>query len=658
MRIFLIRFLMILFLLCTPLFYTTVHAADAINTPESYQSGLMQQGKIRNCLKPVSESHTRTGATATDQIHLTGTCGSPTGCACQVCWGLNTAVANFEEFDSCTGVADKIVASVRNLINWAKNGKDPDAVKRDRAVHCSHGKNDLKNPTLANIKPGCRPCTIIQNNSGTTQAKAGSAESNVLGTTNDSVLAQGNVDILVQEDTYRHTPYDFASIGDGITVASDTGTGGTEVGDDSSLKQASLDFFTQTSQVTGNNKSCSTFSWDPYGRVFDAVSLEPISDVEVTLLDATTKKPYPQSYFPNNDVTGEDGLYNIQVEKEGRFIIAVNPASQHELVVNPTIHSNWSKIYSDLYVPDKTFDEKYGEPTHFDIALMPKGEPYHGAVAEPVIGTTKTQNMGNTVVYMGRVSFPYASVCLVDTGTAKQVGACVNADNAGQFVLSIDKNSVPQTRTTLSVTKVDLTKLTATGPLALIHERSSAAADVDKPQVVTFEPILSYVEGYAYRPDGSAISNARVVVTLAMNDEPFLTTQADTNGFFSIPTNKLPYVEYYFTYVDPVTKGATTRSASKFAADNKSYLEEEGINLMAGTIKGKPVSRTTTTHKTSRPAPHIQSDPVLSTPIPTGSTLGVSPATQAIYILVGVILLLLVVAGGVLFYLKNNSTRT
>ena len=535
---------------------------------------LAAQGTVRTCLSAKVGTIPYEGPKYTRTINITlkGTCGSASGCQCVVCNGenANAAAAKKSNEEVCSRKEEE--QSCPNSVRAA--GKCDDKWSKRQVNSCKRLQGEIG--ATASVKAGCKPCNIV-------------SKKNVLGaTTGTNVLPPGPVDVEVRELAYIHTPYDFTAVGDlpAVTTGEDLGQGEAVVsGDDKSQKLGLVNFFSEVfnTSVEDLKTQCKSISWDPYGRVFDAQSLEPLAYSEVTLLDNLTKLPVEMKYNLNNDYTGNDGVFNILVEKEGEYQLTVDPLTNHQFIKNPTLSPNWSKIYSDLYSPGLSFFEKTGITTHHDVALQSKGEPYRDAVAEVVPGTLKSENFDKAIVYRGRETFPMAKVCLVEEGTGKIVDKCVNANNIGLFTLSIDKNKVPQKKLILKLKKVDLNdpnlyKNNQKVETLQINSLPSGAGIQD----YVFEPILSHIEGYAYDGKGMIMAKANVAVKLKMNDQIFYETTTDDSGFFTIYTNSLPYVEYYLEFTGK-DQEKITQTTSEFVKKNEAYIKNEKLDLMKAT---------------------------------------------------------------------------
>jgi len=590
--------------LLTP-FFSPVYAATGD------PADLMQQGKVRTCLKAAWNNESdQKGSKQLRAIHLTGRCEAPSGCDCLLNQMQNGAVAadrdgnldsefceetaKLDSPEKVQQLAQVLGISSSLMAKWAPKKEMTQAEKDERNKklrnRCQKAIREANDPVLAAVPVGVRKCNIVKNNI----ASRGSSNSNVLGLTADGKIPYGNVDIVIQEDTYKHAPISFTAVGSNDPVGSG-GTGKTDVakaGLHTTLKNALLGFLSNDTSVDvkGLAKDCAGISWDPYGRVFDSQTLEPIPDVIVELIDESTKQPVAMTFNLSYDVTGDDGLYNIQVEKEGIYSLTVDSLTTHTFVKNPKLHPNWKYIYSDLYYPGDIFTETQNVPTHHDIPLFLEGEPFRDAVAKIVPGTLKSEDMSGVIVYTGRTTFPMAQICLIHEKTGEKVGQCVNANNIGNFSIAMEKGDIPSSRLRVSAQKVDLTNpalFTNPSEVEVLHMNSLMLPEIQSPYY--FDPILSLVEGYAQDVGGKRIGDSVVQVRLKSNKQLFFETKADPLGFFAIYEPNLPTLEYYLEFADPKTGKRVTQSTSEFIDANKEYLETNNINLVTATKDNEPV---------------------------------------------------------------------
>jgi hypothetical protein len=548
-------------------------------TPSNNTNDLISQGKIRTCLKAefIGDRPHGDPPIQAAKYHLTGFCGSPSGCTCVWQQGVNWNIArvnggeceNFQK-NYCKGLTKEEIKERRS-----KGDKDA-----NKCVSCGHSNSDAINPILANLKPTMAPCNIIQDKTAKNNILL--AKNQVLGAS--TILPYGPVDVVVEQNTAKHTDSSFYAVGDLPSNSNISTEKEAPVGDAKTQQLGKITFKKEDFDSKDIETKCTTISWDPYGRVFDAQSLEPISDVEVTLIDASTNNPVLQKFEDNFDITGNDGVFNILVEKEGYYKLDIsNNLTNHQFISNPIVNSLWSKIYSDLYTKDKIFYEKPRIATHHDIPLVSSNGPYHGAIAVLIDYTLQSINLGENVVYTGRVSFPFAKVCLKNNYGA--IIKCNNADNIGKFSISFPKNQLPKTPIEITATKVNLTDPNLyknNNNVETLNVNSSIT--IDRPKKYYFEPILSYLEGYAYQENGMILPNADVLIILKQNDQIYYKTKADKNGFFAINTNDLPFFEYYLQFIDPLTGKKINQTTSRFISLNKNYLDEKNINLIT-TIK-------------------------------------------------------------------------
>lgn len=625
---------------------------------------LMAQGRIKMCLKADWNSYSEEkGSKRTQTIRLQGQCLSPAGCTCVKYQHPNGAVAADQEggldaaFCGETAYSGSSLDNVLGATSLLAKKTDPeekvsrksmaktDAEKRaiDLGNRCRKAIREANDPVLGAVPTGPGVCNIIKNN---LIAKSSSnAYSDVLGVNDSGLIPYGPVDIIVQEETYKHSPIEFSAVGDLVPEITQEELGaGEEITkvNDKTQKLGTFQFVSEALNVSVEDiaSNCTAISWDPYGRIFDAESLEPIAEVEVELLDGETKEPVEMSFNLPYDFTGHDGLYNIQVEKEGKYSITVEPITNHQFVSVPKLNPLWNKIYSDIYLPNNVFYEKQGFGTHHDIPLQSTGKPYRGAVSVVVPGTLKSEQMNNGVIFSGRVTFPMAKVCLIDESNKKLIGSCVNANNIGRFTIVVDKTELPQNKILIVTEKVDLTKpelYKKEQTLETLNIHSSPFMKVNNEYY--YEPILSLVKGYAYNEKGEIIPNAKIQVKLKINKSIFYETRADSNGFFNILSNKLPSFEYYLEIFDPVSGKNIKKSTSQFIVENKLYLDKEKIDLVTGRKK----SNITNPADLSSKAEIFSSN--------KGNNFNIMLAITIL-----IILLLLIIASGIILYIKKSKT--
>jgi len=664
---FLILVISVLILLVKPVF-----TQDNSNYKE-----LAAQGTIRSCLKANWNSFSEEkGSKRINTIHLVGQCLSRSGCSCVKYQHPNGAVAADQEGNLDAAFCDETAYTGSNLDNVLgesdllakaepeervsrKSLAKTEAEKRaiDLRNRCQKAIREANDPVLGSIPVGPSKCRIIKNNLAKNTAPQSGNQ--VLGATSSDFIPYGPVDIIVEEETYKHAPVEFSAVGDiDPEITSDELGTGKDLAEsnDNTQKLGIFKFFAQVFNVDIDNlkSNCAGITWDPYGRIFDAESLEPIAEVEVELIDATTKKLADMKFNLPYDFTGSDGLYNIQVEKEGQYALNVKPITEHDFISNPKLSPYWSKIYSDLYKPNDSFFEKQGVGTHHDIALQSKGKPYRGAVSVVVPGTLKSEEMNGQILFSGRVTFPMAKVCLFDEEAKKQVGQCDNANNIGRFMLAVNRTALPANKLLLITEKVDLNNpdlYKKEQPLETLNIYSSFFTK-SKPKYY-FEPILNYIEGYAYDSSGNVIPGAKIEVKLSVNNSLSYETKADDSGFFTIFSKNLPYLEFYLEFTDPKNGKLIKKTTSEFITDNKSYLTTEKINPVTGTKYGQPVIDPKTGKLNT-----IDKNYQLPMPTTPPEATKKSAFSGGIFLIVFILIALFSSLVGVVFYIKKSRIST
>lgn len=396
---------------------------------------------------------------------------------------------------------------------------------------------------------------------------------------------------------------------------------------------------------------CTTVKWDPYGRVFDSQSLEPISGVSIAILD-TNKN---QVLIPGNPQTTQvDGAFNFLVEP-GDYLLSPAVPSGYSFSNNPNLHPNYIKAYFDIYKPGEIITEKAGYPEHRDIPLDPTGRPpFH---SNPTMITYGDLRLGNKTKFEGKISHPLSTVSLMTETTKQEIGK-TSADKFGFWEIVLNAKEIPQEEEVIAnITKVDLTANQTQSFLPRLFFKLFKKVFAQNLQTakkrVVFHPIFNHLEGYAYDEKNNPIANALVKVKLKMSDSVYYQTTADSQGYFVIPKENLPIFEYYLEFQSQGKK-PVQKTTDQFAQNNRQYLAANRINLMTATKNNTPIvlPRKTTTSTTEAESP---------VSLPTNTT-NPSPAenpnakkTQNLLLPILFLLLIITTAGGILFYLKKKK---
>lgn len=335
-----------------------------------------------------------------------------------------------------------------------------------------------------------------------------------------------------------------------------------------------------------SSESCSaaSFRWDPYGRVFDSVSLEPIPGVNVTLLQNLNNVNSPVNLIglTNPQITEGDGLFNFVVPDGSYFL---HPAiASHTYPFNPgKINPAWDRIYSDLYRGEKIIQQGFIQ--HRDIPMDPIGAPLMTPI-KIIDYKIILDKLNSKLIISGSVSHPL-SIVKVFSGNVfvKQV----TASKYGDFRISIDSASINQA---LPIRLEAVRNSFAMPPLVQLI-RSAYAQESDSIEIA---PIMNNLEGYAFNESGNNIPLAEVTIILKASNKPFYTLRADKLGYFNIPSQFLPPLPYYLIIKSP-TGEISNLETTEFAKFNNYFARSASVNY--GTYRlQNPDSDTSNAYKT------------------------------------------------------------
>ncbi|TRZ52055.1 hypothetical protein D4R99_03415 [bacterium] len=448
----------------------------------------------------------------------------------------------------------------------------------------------------------------------------------------------------------------------------------------------------QQGQVTltfpASAENCTQIYWDPYGRVFDSVSLEPFGagEASVTLLDENGKPSL--NTLNNNVLIDEMGKYNILINKDGNYKLSVTPKTNHLFTANVP-DARYQSLYDFIYkLGDPAFVEKAQSPKRVDVALQPIGVPYTRSpdyISKEYLdiwfnGETYTKIALRTIHPLTIVKVMVGGVELTQDGAGNPLPK--TSDKEGYWLALIRKSVFSQ-----DGFNIELIKNPQYYPLAktnnnffgkvmnklfslFIHKVSAQQSikinDYVTPTVSTsngstkeikFEPIFNYVEGYSHDDTNKIIPKATVNVKLKMNDKIVSSTITDSSGFFTLYPKDLPPYEFYFEIIDPTTGKTSVQTTSEFVKNNQTYLNSEKINLMQGTKQGQPIIDPVTGKlnkivKGNNPFEQ-NNQPSMAVPSKNSTNAAFNPA---ILITISIIVLLVIVTLGLVFYIKGSKS--
>jgi len=430
-------------------------------------------------------------------------------------------------------------------------------------------------------------------------------------------------------------------------------------------------------------ENCTQIYWDPYGRIFDSVSLEPFSagQATVTLLD---EKGSPSTNtFTNNVLIDDMGKYNIRINKDGNYKLNVTPKTNHTFTASLP-DPKYSDLYGFIYkLGDPAFVEIAQNPKRVDVALKPAGTPYTRSpdyISKEYLdvwyeGDTYTKIALRTVHPKTIVKVMVDGVELTQDGAGRALPK--TSDKEGYWLALIKKEVFSQNGFTIELIKnpqyYPLAKISGNffgrimnGLSSLFVKGVSAQQSIKindpvspspkttngSTTVVKFEPILDYVEGYSYDENSKVMPKAKVNVKLKMNDKIFSSTTTDDSGFFTLYPKDLPPYEFYLEIINPETKKASIQTTSEFVKKNQAYLDSEKINLITATNHDQNIidPKTGQLNKIDKNYVAPKNNQ------PTTVAANKAAFDPAILVIVLVITLLVIVTLGLVFYIKRSKS--
>jgi hypothetical protein len=427
-----------------------------------------------------------------------------------------------------------------------------------------------------------------------------------------------------------------------------------------SIKLSTFNFndqdLSRCTSATSPNAFAASAAGDPYGRIFDAKSLEPISNVSISIQDQN-KQNINIPLLVNPQIVKNDGVFNFVVEP-GTYYLNPRIPSGYTFANTVNINSNYTKAYSQiLSSPNEAVIEKsIKNPEHRDIALDPGTKaPFRSTPTKIDYGTMRN---GTDMVVLGRVSHPLSIIEFVQG--SKVIGK-TTATKYGIFKVTIKNNLIqPDIAIDVSITKVDLTTNgnLSTKKNSLFDNLFISLKSIIDPQVFavisnksvfTIDPIPSYLEGLAYDKVSNVVPNAIISIKLKNSNRIYYQTKADEKGAFKILPSDLPVFAYSIEIKNPKTNVITKQTITEFATKNKEYLNDNKINLITAVKNGKSLISKTQTSVVKN-----QANNLVASPSEKKSKAMEDPNSIMFTILV--LFAIMIVIGITLYFLyKNNA---
>lgn len=373
--------------------------------------------------------------------------------------------------------------------------------------------------------------------------------------------------------------------------------------DSSAIQNPSASCNGSQCQATLSNTAGCQLVQDPYGRVFDGYTLEPLKQTEVTLSSKQTDgsfKSYSGS-VRNPQTTGDDGefsfyvpdgIYRLDAKKDGyRF----NPQAS----LNRQVYDLYSNVYQgqDLI--------QSGEAIQTDIPLIPIDREAALKYAEqnPITIMNYLQRVDKErgmYVIEGRVSHPKATVVVYsNVENPKSSGSLIRnrslgrtmADSSGRFTIQIALTSL-RANETIGELEAVKRKITPGEFFSLgtwledtvgwiTGFMDVEAAGVERTSV-KLNPVLDRLSGIAYNQFKQPIPNATVELVLQSTQNVISSTTSDEQGHFSFSSEQVPSVPYDIQYRNQ-DGTVVTQSTSEFMASNGTGMGKYLAKADAGT---------------------------------------------------------------------------
>lgn len=338
----------------------------------------------------------------------------------------------------------------------------------------------------------------------------------------------------------------------------------------------------------GANANCTTISWDPYGRIIDSYTLEPIRDVLVNLKNSgvnnileLTKNPNDPT-FRNPFTTNSQGGFNFAVipgtyylyPTHPDFIFPIQDPEIHNQAISNlrlfdplgeyvTLEKSNAKIYLN---PQEAIVEVAGTSQRRDIIMQPKNSNYQGSPAELISVSNARQGIQQLV--KGIVSHPKS---IVKAMIGNQIIGQAEADYEGNFSLLLNEDLIPNTALNYQVTveKVPLVKA--------LEQPTIVTAEQSEDQL--FKLIPAVLSGFIFDQNYQVLPNTKVEIVLSgLTNLAYTSVYTNSNGFLAIPYQNLPPSEFLLK-VYPKNKAPFELTIAQFLELNTVYLEESGVNI-------------------------------------------------------------------------------
>lgn len=403
-----------------------------------------------------------------------------------------------------------------------------------------------------------------------------------------------------------------------IQAADAGGAGGVETGGLGAQQQGTFDF----SRISGDTTKCAKIGWDPRGYVFDAITLNPVRNVEVTLstgpkggvytdvvsgsipglVNPITTRPLTAGGELGNGQYSfyvEPGFYKLRISSPNAVIAdvaSINSAYQDLYIFDDKQINGTGK--AALYQTNQEIEEKAGEVAVRQIPVTITDQSLLITKLEKL--KTRAAGGGDGQINLfGNVTHPKTKMTVTlhmidEEGNPVTVVKNEITTNLGEYDVYYDQEVVDANGKTLIFESADvsfeLNPFFTTGVFAkkdsalvgLIHGLWKYISNKITVNAATndtsfsVKAIPTYLEGIAYDSLGKAIPQAIIGVYTEFSSKPWFITVADEEGRYKIGSQYLPRFEYELRYKKP-TGEIIVVDTSTFIKQNIKFFVAEGI---------------------------------------------------------------------------------
>jgi hypothetical protein len=411
---------------------------------------------------------------------------------------------------------------------------------------------------------------------------------------------------------------------------------------------------------------CNTVRYDPYGRVFDAGTLEPVYDARVVLYEWDGRMfslSKQLTVSPQGYITIADGGFNFLVD-DGRYRLQVLPltasipetfdeamvstAIEHSVgeikgyradtnTVDIQLNNKPVQMYKNIYPAQIPYPDivQAGKPEYRDLPV--KTGLFRSKLS--IIAISQVRPEPANVLIQGTASHPFARAKLISViNGVERVRETAQADAEGDFVLKVNAANYARGE---YIDRVAINK----------WNDPADAPYISRPVDI----IPQRLEGIAYDKDGAILPNTRVGLYYPASTLPEVETITDAKGYFSFSSEVIPPTtfEIRYGYTPGGPPPVNVLSVKDFFKQNMAFFEEKNDNPYLAKFSRTPgqqlkENKLSDFYPTTRPLDTQKF--VAETPQQKAST------TSQILTLV-VVLIFLIVAGVLLFvfYIKKKN---